>query len=142
VSSGPVVGLVASEEQVKSKFLVPTGIDVTRIGPDSLFPSSSYSYRLPHNSGGVYSSACPISEILGNAHGHLMIPWPNGGYLSPLLRCFLEAYFLGMLARYFPSRRMALIRGKKGDVALPLLRRTIKHLQDDFPRLAVAELGK
>jgi hypothetical protein len=134
VASDPVVGIV-SEQRVKSMFLVPSGIDIVRRPHDLIYPIASYCYRLPHGSGGVYSSACPIAES-----GHLIVPWPNAGYLSPLLRCFLEAYILGMLARYFPSRWMALIRNQKGDAALPLLRRTIKHVEDDFPELVLSQL--
>ena len=135
-------GGIDSEEKVKSLFLVPSDVDVTFDPPDPScpFPHPHYSYHLPHASGG-FSSARPIVEHPSNSHrGYIIAPWPNSGYLSPLLRCFVEAYFLGMLARYFPALWMRLIRGQSGDAVVPLLRRTIQHLKDDFPRLARSEL--
>ena len=93
----------------------------------------------PTDQEGAIQRCAQIIEYIDQT-GYFIVPWANGGYLSPLLRCFLEAYFLGMLARYFPSRWMSLLGNRKGDAASPLLREAVRHIEDNFPRLVFAEL--
>jgi hypothetical protein len=138
VALDPVVG-IKRKEDVRLLFGVPNQIEIVTRPPDPDYRISSLSYRLAHEPGGSYSTLCPLIEYIDQS-GYLIAPWANGGYLTPLIRCFLEAYFLGMLARYFPSRWMSLLGNRKGDAASPLLREAVRHIEDTFPRLVFAEL--
>jgi hypothetical protein len=140
--SDPVAG-IASPEKIRSIFKIAADTEIDLESPDARSYVSYYSYRLPHLEGGNYSQECPIVELPRDRDLRYMIaPWPNSGYLSPLLRCFVEAYMIGMLARYFPSLWMRLIRSQKGDASFPLVRQIIRHLKDDFPGLARSELRR
>src|SRR5258706_7599387 len=110
--------------------------------PDESFPSPHFVVRLPHEENGRWSSHCPKIEDADDLgfSGKLIAPWPSGGYVSPLLKCFLASFFLGILVRYYPSSWMALIRNEKGDVAIPLLRAAMHHVEEEFPRLIYAAL--
>lgn len=140
IARDPMVGLTTAEE-VRAIFHVPDDIEIGGWGGDPMmFPFPNFAYRLPHNVSSTGLSGRPALEEFGDKYGSLIVPWPNGGYVSPLLRCFLASYFLGMLVRYYPSRWMAFIRNEKGDAVLPLLRETIDYVEQDYPRLALEAL--
>jgi hypothetical protein len=60
--------------------------------------------------------------------------------LSELLLSFVTAYFLGMLARYFPSGWVALVSTGPGDRLRPLLMAAMEDVEESFPRLILNSL--
>jgi YaaC-like Protein len=67
--------------------------------------------------------------------GWLIRPFPNGDNLIDIHRMFVEAFMLGMLCRYFPSKWMSLLRGDKGDIARSVILATIVRIESKFPQL-------
>lgn len=128
----PLFGLMDADE-VRRVMLVPDDVRISA-SPGSGMPCLVY--RLGYRADRQGALVTPAYEDPDGLHGdraRLVAPWPNGGYISPLLRSFLASYFLGMLVRYYPSRWMSLIRNLKGDAALPLLRAVADHVERDFP---------
>jgi hypothetical protein len=139
-SSDPVGG-ITSEAELRSRFQLPDDL-ILGTGFDDSFPGPHFWMTLPPHEDGGWSRRCPQVEqtdLLGLT-GKLITPWPNGGYVSPLLRGFLASFFLGILVRYFPSCWMALIRNEKGDVVVPLLRATMDYVEKEFPQLVYSTL--
>lgn len=60
-------------------------------------------------------------------------PFDNGFDCSKSAACFVLSYILGMFARYYPSRWMALTRNETGDAALPTLLAALDFIERDFP---------
>ena len=60
--------------------------------------------------------------------------FPNSDKLSEFFKLYLTSYVLGMLARYFPSRWIELLRYSPGDFARPLLMQAIEEIEDKFPK--------
>ena len=58
--------------------------------------------------------------------------FPNGDRLTEFLKLYLISYVSGMLARYFPSKWMSLIRNDEGGGAQPLLARATEAVENDF----------
>ena len=58
--------------------------------------------------------------------------FPNGDKPTEILKLYLISYALGMLARYFPSKWMSLIRNDEGGVAQPLLATATKAVENEF----------
>ena len=54
--------------------------------------------------------------------------------LSGFVKLYLMAETLGMLARYFPSKSMVLVRNKEGSVAQPLLAKATSSIETEFIR--------
>jgi hypothetical protein len=120
---------------------VPADIEIGPWPPGAECGLPHFAYRVPKTDADTYPAVCPIIEAVhDNQLGQLVVPWPDGVEVSPLLKCYLVSYYLGMLVRYFPSRWMALIRRQKGDAVLPLLRSAMAHVEEDFPKLALALL--
>ena len=62
----------------------------------------------------------------------------NGNYnYSEMGICYLLAYFMGMLSRYYPTHWISLINGRKGDIYWPVINRTQNYLEMVFPELIV-----
>ena len=57
----------------------------------------------------------------------------NGDKLSEFFKLYLVSYALGMLARYYPSKWMGLLRNHPGDFAHPLLVKALEAIESDFP---------
>ena len=72
------------------------------------------------------------------AEGHQtmtgILDFPNKDKLSEFFKLYLVSYALGMLARYYPSKWMALLLNAPGDFAQPLLVKAIQAIESDFPR--------
>ena len=62
-----------------------------------------------------------------------ILDFPNGDKLSEFFKLYLSSYMLGMLARYYPSKWMDLLRNSPGDFARPLLFKAIEAIENDFP---------
>lgn len=56
---------------------------------------------------------------------------------SQLCITYLTAYFLGMLARYFPTHWISLIQGEKGDALWPTINRAQHFVENSYPALVV-----
>ena len=82
-----------------------------------------------------------LSQRLGGFAGIgavvLYGPLASGLYLTPLATCFVSAYILGMLARYFPTVWISLGRSEKGDAVYPLVTRLMDWIEESFPLMVV-----
>lgn len=67
-----------------------------------------------------------------------ILDFPNKDKLSEFFKLYLTSYVLGMLARYYPSMWMALLRNTSGDFAQPILLKAVEAIESDFP----AELSR
>lgn len=78
-------------------------------------------------------------EKLFNAIPRLFIVEPfNGGFFySQLCMTYMVSYFLVMLARYYPTHWLSLIRGDKGDAMWPTLNRAQQLVEQSYPELVV-----
>jgi hypothetical protein len=131
------VGGVTSSDEVRRLYRVPDEISIGLCPSAGGITLPNFAYRVDMSQG-HQSIPLPVTEpVEGSDLCALEMPWPSSIYVSPLCRCYLTAYFLGMLVRYFPSRWMALIGSRKGDMSLPLLRAAIGYVEDEFPKLAL-----
>ena len=73
-----------------------------------------------------YSDGSPSMDVI--------LSFPNGDKLNEFFKLYLVSYILGMLARYYPSKWMTLLRGGQGDFAQPLLVASIDAIESLFPR--------
>ena len=83
----------------------------------------------------------PIFHYGGEAYMSVVEDFPNGDRLSELIKLYLIAYVLGMLARYFPSKWMSLIRNERGSGAQPLLAKAARSIETEFPREFAGEVA-
>ena len=74
----------------------------------------------------------PVFHYEGNYFMCVAEDFPNGDKLSEFLKLYLMSYILGMLARYFPSKWIALLRHDEGGLAQPLLERATKAVETEF----------
>src|SRR5690606_30864366 len=54
-------------------------------------------------------------------------------YINTLSQFYLLSYFMGMLARYFPSIWMSISRAEKGDAIYPLFIKAMEHIENYYP---------
>ena len=54
-------------------------------------------------------------------------------YINTLSQFYLLSYFMGMLARYFPSIWMSISRSEKGDAIYPLFIKSMEFIENYFP---------
>lgn len=66
---------------------------------------------------------------------YLAVPLSNGVRYSQLLITYMLSYFLGMLARYFPTHWISLIQGEKGDALWPAINRAHHYVDYAYPEL-------
>ena len=64
-------------------------------------------------------------------------PLGSGLYFSPLAACFMMAFALGMLCRYFPTTWINIARTEKGDAFYPLATRLLDWIEESFPAMVV-----
>lgn len=128
----------STDAEIRTLMRVPPEITIR---PEPMgYGIGAWGYRIPHGPSGIGGDAVLVEDPVPLGSCFVPAPWPNGGYLSPLLRCHCISYFLGMLVRYFPSIWMALLRGGSGDRALPLMREATDHVATDFPALILRSL--
>jgi hypothetical protein len=135
ISSDPTNGAPLAVQEIRKLFLVPDEVTISESGQTIHYGGQHYYYLLPDTGSAVLPKGFPHVEDIGGGWHQLTMPWVGNTYLSPLLRCFVISYFLGMLVRYFPSRWMALLRNDDGDASLPLLREAMRYVEDGFPKL-------
>jgi hypothetical protein len=85
-----------------------------------------------------------LPSLSNDAQGNifLRIPLQGSVSLSVLSLLFLFSYFMGMMARYFPSKWLALLNRSKGDFTLPLINKALALVEQRFPELALAQLDR
>lgn len=64
-------------------------------------------------------------------------PFPGNLNYSQLCITYLTAFFLGMLARYYPTYWISLIQGDKGDALWPTINRAQHMVEKSFPELVI-----
>lgn len=144
------IGWVTSyDDGVKVNFIPIHGIDATNAISNYNFPSSSsVSHErdriIPGLSIICISIATPpdrrgdIVPIAVSGEGRtstLVRPFKNGDKIVDIHRMYLEAYILGMLSRYFPSKWMSLVRSEKGDISRSLILAAVSRIERKFPQL-------
>ncbi len=65
----------------------------------------------------------------------LVLPFQKNNTISEIGQVYLVSYFLGNLARYFPTHWISLIQGEKGDIAWPTLALAQSFVEEIFPYL-------
>lgn len=81
---------------------------------------------------GIDPDPIPVFHYEGGHYMSVAEDFPNGDRPTEFLKLYMIAYTLGMLARYFPSLWMSLIRNDEDGIAQPLLIRATKAIEDDF----------
>ena len=66
---------------------------------------------------------------------YITIPLLGQSSLSQLSITFIASFYMGMLARYYPTHWVALIDGVKGDSFSPILKRLQKYIDNNYPDL-------
>ena len=82
----------------------------------------------------------PVSHYSGGRAMQVILDFPNGDKMTEFFKLYLVSYCLGMLARYYPSVWMALLRNEKGDFAQPLLIGAVEAIESDFPEKVLHQL--
>ena len=77
------------------------------------------------------------SWVLGMGQIRLYPPLNSSSYFTPLAACYMAAYTLGMLSRYFPTTWMRLGRSERGDAIYPMVIRMLDWIEESFPSMAV-----
>ena len=108
--------------------------------PNLLFDKiPQFSLAFQHETDKTHQGKFPVFHYTdGQQHMTAILDFPNKDKLSEFFKIYLTSYVLGMLARYYPSRWMSLIRGGPGDIAQPLVLKAIEAIETSFP----AELSK
>jgi hypothetical protein len=68
---------------------------------------------------------------------HLVKPFAGGARYSQLAITYMLSYCFGMLARYFPTHWIALLRGSKGDSLRPTINAGQEYIDVSFPELII-----
>ena len=68
---------------------------------------------------------------------HIIEPFPNLQRYSQIAATYMLSYFLGMLARYYPTYWVALMQGERGDILWPTLNRAQHLVERAFPELTI-----
>ena len=93
-----------------------------------------FSLVFQHQKGNQHQKSFPVFHY---SEGHTsmtgILDFPNKDKLSEFFKLYLTSYVLGMLARYYPSKWMDLLRNSPGDFAQPLLIKAIDAIEADFP---------
>ncbi|KAB2951154.1 MAG: hypothetical protein F9K19_19415 [Rhizobiaceae bacterium] len=77
----------------------------------------------------------PIAGGQENQISWLTRPLANRDQIVDIHRIYIEAFILGMLSRYFPSKWTGLLRSEKGDVARSVVLATVARIESIFPKL-------
>jgi hypothetical protein len=98
------------------------------------------SFRLIHSNREELLAQLPI--VRNDDSGNMfLVPALDGSLvLSRLSMLYLVSYVLGMLARYYPSKWLSLLKRDKGDLSLPIIRTVLSQIEADVPVLLVQEL--
>ena len=87
-----------------------------------------------HEAGKTHQKKFPVfHHTKGHPSMTGILDFPNKDRLSEFFKFYLTSYVLGMLAGYYPSKWMELLRNSPGDFARPLLLRAIEAIEFDLP---------
>lgn len=79
-----------------------------------------------------------VAKTFGSIPGiHVVSQFGAGKRYSQIAITYVLGYFLGMLARYYPTHWMALMIGEKGDVLWPSINAAQNYVETAFPELVV-----
>lgn len=79
-----------------------------------------------------------VNKLFGTIPNlYIAEPFPGSLIYSQLCITYLIAYFLGMLARYYPTHWISLIHGEKGDALWPTINRAQQMVEKSFPELII-----
>ena len=100
--------------------------------PIDTIPQFSLVFR--HQPGKVHQKRFPVFHYTEGHQDMIVIQdFPNKDKLSEFFKLYLTSYVLGMLARYYPSRWIELLRYSPGDFARPLLLQAVEAIEGNFP---------
>ena len=119
----------------KSVSVIPTPRSWPNIVPDNI-PQLCLVIR--HEAENAHQKKFPVFHRTRGQWMTGILDFPNGDKLSEFFKLYLTSYMLGMLARYYPSKWMTLLRNSPGDFTQPLLIKAIEAIESDFP----AELSR
>jgi hypothetical protein len=106
-------------DELRQALELPAGLHIRLVPTVRLSNEPTLTFRLDHPTEEAMYNVIPETEFDRHFNNYVVAPFHSRGHLSPLLKCFVLSYFLGMLVRYFPSHWMALIRNEVGDQAFP-----------------------
>ncbi|WP_234191875.1 YaaC family protein [Pseudacidovorax sp. NFM-22] len=79
-----------------------------------------------------------VDKIFGSIPSlHIAAPFQSEVRYSQVAITYIISYFLGMLARYFPTQWTALYSGSKGDVLWPSISAAQRYVETTFPELII-----
>lgn len=79
-----------------------------------------------------------VQKMFGSIpHLYIAEPFPGNFAFSQLCITYLMAFFLGMLARYFPTHWIGLVQGEKGDALWPTINRAQHFVENSYPELVI-----
>lgn len=96
--------------------------------------------RLTHKDANERSAQMPMLANDSRGETFIVAPFTGGTQLSSLVKLFTLSYLLGMLARYFPTRWIAMSNRQTGDRLFPLLRAGSDLVHQRFPIAVLREL--
>lgn len=82
----------------------------------------------------------PVSYYSEGEYMSVILDFPNGDRMTDFFKLYLISYHLGMLARYFPSVWISLLRNERGDFAQPILFAAVEEIETDFPKQVLNQL--
>ena len=96
--------------------------------------------RFIHKDANEMTALMPMLANDSRGETFIIAPFKGGLQLSSLVKLFTLSYFLGMLARYFPTRWIAMSNRQTGDRLFPLLRAGSDLVHQQFPIAVLREL--
>ncbi|MEL7784521.1 hypothetical protein AAG596_00480 [Citromicrobium bathyomarinum] len=146
--------VVALEDRIRIHFSPIKGMDQEAAIASYHFPATATFSIQPDPKVPVLQTVCvemlaegearkallPMAERQSEQVAWLIRPLPNGDNLIDIHRLLIEAYILGMLCRYFPSKWMALLGSDKGDIARSVILAAIDRIEREFPKLLTDQL--
>lgn len=130
------------EAQLRNELKIPADIPLQETAQHNFVPPELHlRYRLSHAPEPNFPLCLPQIDNSEDGSVAVVAPFPAGFNLSRIGRIFLLSYFLGTLARYHPTSWLAIMQSpQKGDFLLPIIRQSMRVIQDEFPLLAIKEL--
>lgn len=91
-------------------------------------------------SGEDRKKVAPLAFDQDKEVGWLVRPFSNHDNMIDIHRMYIEAFIVGMLSRYFPSKWMSLLRSEKGDIARSVILAAVARIEAKFPQLICDQL--
>lgn len=123
----------ASPEMLARSF----GIDIAAVSQKIMprMPVSAFHFSVEGSDARERQGNLPVTEFNGGEIIYISDNFENGDRISPLISMYLLSFIAGMLARYFPSKWMALVNNEKGASAQPSLMASMSAIEEEFPHL-------